>query len=70
MKAMYNNRNRTQLIQDCMLVVFVFGTIGISLKFVTFFGQWVYFPPFPNALDSTFLISAVVYLAWRTRRHR
>ena len=40
-----------------MSLVFVFGIIGVALKFVTFFNQWVYFPSFPNALDSTFLIS-------------
>jgi len=45
----------------------VFGTVGIALKFTTFFNRWVYFPSFPNALDSTFLILSVVYLAWKAK---
>ena len=68
MKALHSNRR--ELIHDCMLVLFVCGTIGIALKFATFFNSWVYFPWFPNALDSTFLISAVVYLGWRSRRSK
>lgn len=67
-KAIHNNK--AELIQDCMLIVFVCGTIGIALKFATLFNQWVYFPSFPNALDSTFLISAVLYLAWKARKHK
>ena len=66
MKAIHDNK--TALVHDAMLVLFVCGTIGIALKFVTFFDQWVYFPSFPNVVDSTFLISAVVYLAWRARK--
>jgi hypothetical protein len=66
MKAIHNNRN--ELLHDCMLIVFVCGTIGIAIKFVTFFNQWVYFPSFPNMLDSSFLISASVYLAWKSRK--
>lgn len=62
------HENWSQLAHDCMLVVFVCGTIGIAAKFVTFFNQWVYFPSFPNLIDATFLISAVVYLGWKSRR--
>lgn len=68
MKIVYNHWR--ELLQDCMIVVFVCGTIGIALKFVTFFNQWVYFPSFPNVLDSTFLISAVLFLAWKSRAHK
>jgi hypothetical protein len=68
MKAIHNNK--TELFHDCMLIVTVCGTIGIALKFITFFNQWVYFPSFPNALDSTFLISAVGYLAWKSRKRK
>ena len=68
MKAIHNNKN--ELLHDCMLIIFVCGTIAIALKFITFFNQWVYFPSFPNALDSTFLISAAGYLAWRSHKHR
>ena len=66
MKAIHNNY--AQLFHDCMLIVFVCGTIGIAIKFVTFFNQWVYFPSFPNFIDASFLISAVIYLAWKSRR--
>ena len=68
MKAMH--QRWSNLFNDCLLLVFVTGTVGIALKFATFFNQWVYFPSFPNTLDSTFLIVAVVYLAWRTRKHK
>ncbi len=43
------------------MVAFFFGTIAIALKFVTFFNHWVYFPSFPNSLDSAFLISGSAY---------
>jgi len=46
----------------------VFGTIGIALKFTTYFNKWVYFPSFPNVLDASFLIFSVVYLVWRIKR--
>ena len=68
MKAIHSNRN--ELFHDCMLIVTVCGTIGIAIKFITFFNQWVYFPSFPNALDSTFLISSVSYLAWKSRKRK
>ena len=68
MKAIYNTTG--ELVHDCILVMFACGTIGIALKFVTFFNQWVYFPSFPNALDSTFLICAIAYLTWRSIRHK
>ncbi|UCH01724.1 MAG: hypothetical protein JSV20_07720 [Candidatus Bathyarchaeota archaeon] len=68
---------------DVLSVLFISGTIGIALKFITFqiilnenllYGNILYdlfFPYFPNLLDSFFLISAALYLAWRiliTRR--
>ncbi len=68
MKAIHNNRS--QLFQDCMMIMFLCGTIGIALKFVTFFNQWVYFPSFPNMLDSAFLISAVTFFAWKAFKRR
>ncbi|MGA3290341.1 MAG: hypothetical protein ABSD42_08900 [Candidatus Bathyarchaeia archaeon] len=68
MKAIHDNWN--ELFHDCMSIIFVCGIIGIAVKFVTFFNQWVYFPSFPNALDSTFLVSGVLYLAWKSRRHK
>jgi len=59
-----------ELVQDCLKIVAVTGTVGIALKFVTFFNQWVYFPSFPNALDTTFLITSVGYLAWTSFRKK
>jgi hypothetical protein len=66
MKAM--NRSGKELLNDCVLLILVFGTIGIALKFTTFFDKWVYFPAFPNALDATFLIFSVLYLVWKIKR--
>jgi len=57
-----------ELLNDCLLLVCVFGTIGIALKFTTFFDKWVYFPSFPNVLDATFLISSGIYLALKARK--
>jgi hypothetical protein len=65
------------LASDLLSLLFISGTIGIALKFITF--QFIvnenlasgnllthaFFPYFPNVLDSAFLISAVLYLAWR-----
>jgi hypothetical protein len=66
MKAIHNRWN--DLLNDLIQITLVCGTIGIALKFITFFDQWVYFPTFPNFLDSTFLILAITYLAWRARK--
>jgi hypothetical protein len=66
MKSMHNRWS--DLLNDCIQIALVFGTIGIALKFITFFDQWVYFPTFPNFLDSTFLIISVTYLAWNARK--
>ena len=65
-----NVRERTwkQLADDCLLITLVFGTIGIALKFTTFFDKWVYFPSFPNFLDATFLVFAVSYLAYKIKK--
>ena len=54
--------------KDCLQIILICGTIGIALKFVTFFNHWVYFPSFPNVLDSTFLILSVLYLTWNARK--
>jgi hypothetical protein len=68
MKALYEAKN--ELLHDCMLTIFACGTIGIAIKLVTFVNQWVFFPSFPNALDSAFLISATAYFAWASRSRR
>ncbi len=66
MKAMH--QNWSELANDCIQIVLVCGTIGIALKFITFFNNWVYFPTFPNVLDSAFLITSILYLAFSARR--
>ena len=59
------HRNLKELVNDCIPIMFLFGTIGIALKFTTFFNQWVYFPSFPNICDSIFLISSEIYFMWK-----
>jgi hypothetical protein len=54
-------KNLKEVFSNGLLVVFFSGTIGIALKFFTFFNHWVYFPSFPNALDSGFLILSATY---------
>jgi hypothetical protein len=66
MKAVHNSWN--DLLNDCIQIALVCGTIGIALKFITFFDQWVYFPSFPNVLDATFLILSVTYLTWKAKK--
>jgi hypothetical protein len=66
MKTVY--KNWKQLLNDCILLTLVFGTIGIALKYTTFFNKWVYFPSFPNIIDSAFLILTVIYLAWKIKK--
>jgi hypothetical protein len=64
------HQNWSALINDCIQIALICGTIGIALKFVTFFNHWVYFPSFPNFLDSTFLIFSISYFAWNARRSK
>ena len=67
MKTIHENWNA--LLDDCLQIALICGTIGISLKFITFFDKWVFFPSFPNILDSTFLILSVLYLTWKIRKN-
>jgi hypothetical protein len=55
------NKSLKEVLGEGLLVFLFFGTVGIALKFTTFFNHWVYFPSFPNALDSTFLIFSSAY---------
>jgi cytochrome c oxidase assembly factor CtaG len=66
MKTMH--RNWSELLNDCIIIMLVCGTIGIALKFTTFFDKWVYFPSFPNVLDATFLILSTSYLTWKAKK--
>jgi len=64
-----------KLLDYLIVIMFVAGTCGISLKFVatmiqsSYYGLYVYFPIFPNILDSIFLMVSVFYLAWRLIRN-
>jgi len=60
-------KNWKALFSDLLSVLFISGTIGIALKFTTYFDKWVYFPSFPNIFDSTFLIATVIYLTWKMK---
>jgi len=68
MKAIHNNSR--ELLNDCVIVALLTGTIGIALKFTTFFDKWVYFPSFPNVCDAAFLILSVGYLTWKAKSHK
>ena len=59
MKA--SDKSWKEVLTNGLMVAFFFGTVGIALKFVTFFNHWVYFPSFPNSLDSVFLILGSTY---------
>jgi len=56
----------SELVNNCILLMLVSGTIGIALKFTTFFDKWVYFPLFPNIVDAAFLILSVIFLFWKS----
>lgn len=78
----FQYRTRKDFAIDLLSVLFVSGTIGIALKFITFqimlnenlvSGNLLtdaFFPYFPNVLDSAFLISSVLYLTWRILKAR
>jgi len=62
--------------KDLLSILFITGTVGIALKFMVYWsyitsqtGNFVYFPAFPNVLDSIFLICSVVYLWYRGYRN-
>jgi hypothetical protein len=55
-----------ELLNDCIHVILISGTVGIALKLTTFLDKWVYFPWFPNVFDAGFLIFSVTYLAGKS----
>lgn len=57
-----------EFLNNCFIIVLVSGTIGIALKFLAYFNHWVYFPYFPNIIDSMFLVISAVYLGSRAFR--
>lgn len=73
--------NFKELLGKLVVIAFASGTIGVALKFLTFqivLNQNLYvgnvidsvwFPYFPNVLDSIFLIISALYLAYRKLHH-
>lgn len=59
-----------ELLNACIIIVLITGTVGIALKFVALFDKWIYWPSIPNVLDATFLIIAVVYLGIKAFKNR
>ena len=59
-----------QFFDDALIIICICGSIAVALKFVTYFDHWVFFPGFPNALDSVFIIFSAVYLAVRLLKYR
>jgi len=59
------------LIRKLLIIICCSGTVSISIKFFSYFDNWVYFPAFPNMFDSIFLISSVIFLgalAWKHKK--
>ena len=54
--------------KNILSIICVAGTVGISLKWVTVFDRWVYFPFFPDVLYTFFLILSVLFLALKERK--
>jgi hypothetical protein len=61
-------KTRKELLNNCVILMLACGTAGIALKFTTFFNKWVFFPFFPNILDTAFLILSVIYLSLRSKK--
>ncbi|HYB07593.1 MAG TPA: hypothetical protein VEB87_05515 [Nitrososphaerales archaeon] len=41
-----------------------FLAVGLALGFLRYFDQWVYFPLFPNILDSATMAFIGIFLLW------
>jgi len=59
------HKSLRELLEDCLIISCVSGTVGIALKFTTFFNIWVQFPGWPNVCDVAFLIFSSLFLGWR-----
>lgn len=66
------HKNWQSLACDLLLIACIAGTIGIALKYVSYFNNWVWFPTFPNIFDSTFLIFSVcvVYFLGSSKKRK
>ena len=58
-----------QLLRSMTVILFAGGMLGIAFKFTTLFDQWIYFPKYPNFIDTIFLMVGTIYLSWRALRH-
>jgi hypothetical protein len=60
------------LAADLVIIVCITGTVGIALKFVSYFNNWVWFPTFPNIFDSAYLIFSIciVFFLSRSRNRK
>jgi hypothetical protein len=64
MKYLYKTEKTwRQLFDDALIIICICGSVAAALKFVTYFNHWMFFPAFPNALDSVLIIFSSVYLA-------
>lgn len=59
---MKKNINKKAFVSYVISTICFSGVIGIALKFIMLFDNWVYFPFFPNIFDSIFLISSAIWL--------
>lgn len=53
-----------ELAVKALVVILAAGTVGIALKFTTYFEKWVWFPIWPNAVGAAFLIATALTLAY------
>jgi len=56
-------RTWNKVLELSSILVVWFGITGIALKLCYFWGHVVYFPLWPNVLDSLFLVLGALYLA-------
>lgn len=75
-------KNLKDFASNVLVVLLVAGNIGVALKFVTFqiilnsnlaegnILTGVFLPYFPNLLDSAFIISSMLFFAWKIFKKR
>lgn len=63
------HRSWSDLANDLIQILIIGGAIGVAAKLISYFNKWVYFPSFPNVVDATFIVTAVIYLSWKSRQH-
>lgn len=64
----YMQKDARNLKRKLLVIACAAGTVGIALKFLTYLDHWVYFPAFPNALDTAFLIISILILSYLAMR--